>query len=964
MSIFVGRQDALDTFKQTIESLKPQNAVATITNWFSKKDTSKPKQIFLFDGEGGYGKTTLTNQCLKIANEVGKKNYKTIRLDFQEYYLKQVFTQKNSRTIISALYTHLTSDKLGIKDHFLKYEEVHQKIEAIEEKAKTAQKEEGETLTEQVADLASEGLTTLIDTKFAGVGTAFKGITKHLTKGFANQTEKAISKKWEKKLLREELDLYRNSDKILTDHLVEGLIEASKKHPIIIAFDNFEAVESTDIDSWLFTSLLKSIYQTEKTPNITFIITGRKDLYKDYKNAGLESDLCHNQTLKAFTQQEVQAFTQQHKLTLSEDQIKKLYKYTSGIPLVIEDAIKCLTEINPTAYNSFINDLRNSKGNTANIFKGLIDRFLRYCQNEPEKAQLYYLAFLHELDFNILSQVWNCTTQDAQQTLEQLTQKHSFIDSEGKLHAEVKKYLRQHLLKSPKLEPQAKTYTKALACAYLQKLETLKTQASISEYYQDENFIKNLLRYFLMLLYKHPEEAFTLLPVYLLEMLEFNIDLAVTLFSVPLSMQDEAGKEKTFRNHGILHQFETTLQERYKQETDLYQKAILIHFPIRAYRENKQARTGTEKELQPFKKYLDKLTNNAHYQLSPLQTQLLKLKQSEYYAITKQADKAFQYLSQIEPFEQNTLNIATGFYFLCTGILYEDEKRIPEAINAYEKALEKEEWSAYNNLGSLYKDYFKDYTKAENYYLESIEKEEWGAYNNLGILYEDYLKDYLKAEEYYQKAVKKEVWEAYGNLGDLYRNHFDNYPKAEEYYQQAIEKEIWGAYGNLGNLYMICLKDYPKAEEYYLKALKKEIWLAYASLGILYQKYFKNPQKAEENYQKALDEKAWYAYIGLSNLYFYEKNNPQKALKVGTKGIKKIQTLLEKEPKNEDYHAILAVLYALSEDKEAFYAYLTKAVEYGYELAEDIDLYPQSVQRYFPEEAFQALIKKSREPLV
>jgi tetratricopeptide (TPR) repeat protein len=198
----------------------------------------------------------------------------------------------------------------------------------------------------------------------------------------------------------------------------------------------------------------------------------------------------------------------------------------------------------------------------------------------------------------------------------------------------------------------------------------------------------------------------------------------------------------------------------------------------------------------------------------------------------------------------------------------------------------------------------------------------------------------------------------------LYRNHFDNYPKAEEYYQQAIEKEIWGAYGNLGNLYMICLKDYPKAEEYYLKALKKEIWLAYASLGILYQKYFKNPQKAEENYQKALDEKAWYAYIGLSNLYFYEKNNPQKALKVGTKGIKKIQTLLEKEPKNEDYHAILAVLYALSEDKEAFYAYLTKAVEYGYELAEDIDLYPQSVQRYFPEEAFQALIKKSREPLV
>ena len=204
------------------------------------------------------------------------------------------------------------------------------------------------------------------------------------------------------------------------------------------------------------------------------------------------------------------------------------------------------------------------------------------------------------------------------------------------------------------------------------------------------------------------------------------------------------------------------------------------------------------------------------------------------------------------------------------------------------------------------------------------------AYNNLGVLYADKLKDYPKTEEFYQKAIEKEVWNAYQGLGILYRDELKDYSKAEEFFLKAIEKEVWNAYQDLGILYRDELKDYSKAEEFFLKAIEKEVWRAYPSLG---------------------------------NLYL-EQNQLEEALKITNEGIEKVKKLLEKETKNKDYYATLAGLYSVLNDRDSFYLNLQKAVEYAYEMAEEIEDYPKSVHQYFEEEEFQALLKKSKQPLI
>ena len=113
------------------------------------------------------------------------------------------------------------------------------------------------------------------------------------------------------------------------------------------------------------------------------------------------------------------------------------------------------------------------------------------------------------------------------------------------------------------------------------------------------------------------------------------------------------------------------------------------------------------------------------------------------------------------------------FLYNLLGLIYVSQKKIPLAIESYEKGLE-------------------------------IDPKNPLIYNNLGLLFSHDLPDNKKAEEYFKKSIllNPNMPEAYNNLGSLYKS-IDKFDEAIKYFNKSIEvnKEFFQAYHNLGTIY-------------------------------------------------------------------------------------------------------------------------------------------------------------------
>ena len=88
----------------------------------------------------------------------------------------------------------------------------------------------------------------------------------------------------------------------------------------------------------------------------------------------------------------------------------------------------------------------------------------------------------------------------------------------------------------------------------------------------------------------------------------------------------------------------------------------------------------------------------------------------------------------------------------------------------------------------------QDYAKAREWYEKAADKGDASAMNNLGLLYHNgqgVAQDYAKAREWYEKAADKGDASAMTNLGVLYHNGqgvAQDYAKAREWYEKAADK--------------------------------------------------------------------------------------------------------------------------------------------------------------------------------
>jgi len=143
--------------------------------------------------------------------------------------------------------------------------------------------------------------------------------------------------------------------------------------------------------------------------------------------------------------------------------------------------------------------------------------------------------------------------------------------------------------------------------------------------------------------------------------------------------------------------------------------------------------------------------------------------------VARKFDRAFQVLDDIE--QDN------GIKHSIKGLAYYMQGEMMKAEREYITAIDKEDYSALNNVANIYSD-TGQLEKAEEYYLKASEKGFIGATYNLALLY-DNRDAFDKAEEYYRLAIASNMPSAMFDLAFLYdRNGYLD--KAETYYLKAI----------------------------------------------------------------------------------------------------------------------------------------------------------------------------------
>lgn len=240
---------------------------------------------------------------------------------------------------------------------------------------------------------------------------------------------------------------------------------------------------------------------------------------------------------------------------------------------------------------------------------------------------------------------------------------------------------------------------------------------------------------------------------------------------------------------------------------------------------------------------------------------------------------------------EHALKVTTNNFLMNNhlGLAYQERGRLPEAIEAYQRAIKiKPEYAgAYYNLGIAYGHIgrWPDAIEADQQAIK-ISPDYAQAHYNLGIAYSN-LGRWQDAIEASQQAIKikPDYAGAYNNLG-VACLRLGRLPEAEEAFRQTIriKPDYVGAYNNLGIIYR-ALGRWQEASEAYQQAvrIKPDYADAYYGLGLAYVN-FGRWHEAIEAYRQALkikpdDAEARYN-LGIAFLRIGDKDSASEEYKI------------------------------------------------------------------------------------
>ncbi|EAY26215.1 hypothetical protein [Microscilla marina] len=444
--VFVGRQKQIVRFQEHFTKQFKKSGFS-LNPFAKKKREASYAQVFLLYGEDGFGKTSLLQAYLDAAEKVAqaqRSKIKTIYINWENYYDRKSVLPSTRVKMMDALADIFTTKELGIHEHFSYYYQTKQQIQAVEDKV--------ETLKKANKDWAINISETVDFTELELPPRGSKSSLVPLTESEISITESKTQETtlaWLRKkdiLEDQDLYLYEFSEKELVKSLVFCLQEASKAYPLLLAIDNYEIINSKDLNIWLRDHFLSTIYAEDFT-GITTIVCEKNNHTQEYRNS-LPETLLHFQHLEnlLFTYQNTQDLAIEIGVKLTETQIKSLNEHTKGIPLVVKDSLYLLKNKIINFSDLTISLQRYSKTHQM-VIQGLIERFIKHSP-KSDLQKIFHLAMLRTWNVGVLSILWKTNDDKATElTFKDLADTYSFIDTNRlEMHKKVRQVLRAHLV--------------------------------------------------------------------------------------------------------------------------------------------------------------------------------------------------------------------------------------------------------------------------------------------------------------------------------------------------------------------------------------------------------------------------------------------------------------------------------------------------------------------------------------
>ena len=341
---FIGRREFLEVFSKDINSEEPEYMVFSVT------------------GEGGVGKSTLLQQFANIAAAS-----RALAIACNDRHLTPA-------QAMGHIASELAKEGIALKE----FDERYKKYRELREEAESDPKAPHgfiDILGKVGADFAIKS-----GRRVPGLGPLLEDADAKAAGEATSQALSYLVTRWGNK---DEVQLLRETDRVLTPLFLHLLTKAADRRRVLLIFDVFEQT-SESLWPWL-RALFNNDYG-DLDGNLCFVIAGRDKL--EQHRTELAGSLCLIE-LEPFTPEETRQYLANQEIT-DEPLIHQIHEDTGGLPVLVE--LLAATRPQPSAP-------------LPDVSKDAVERFLQWIPQEERRQAALLAAVPRLFNRDILSAV-------------------------------------------------------------------------------------------------------------------------------------------------------------------------------------------------------------------------------------------------------------------------------------------------------------------------------------------------------------------------------------------------------------------------------------------------------------------------------------------------------------------------------------------------------------------------------
>ena len=449
---FLARTEEQDKFKQVLDLLLPP----------VQTQADKPF-VYLLYGEGGMGKTRLTQRLREITEtwqpyqgefnvlfidwEVERDNHPDLQVGHDSIHPEAVLNV-----------IHDAFDQRGWGRHFQRYRETAETLKKAEVTIeKELQSKPENELYAQLRRIGSKPIATLIRKNIPVVGELIPqdsleegiSVAAQLGANLASQARNLV----QEKLTPHEYEVYKEPHTQLARALGRSIAALARTKPLVIFLDTYEVVDRMECDYALRQAIIDS------SARVVWVIAGRANLadsmgrgnryFRGYKN-DFPDDRIYAKAMSEFGRQDVKEYFQSviPERPITEDQAMKVAEFTLGIPFAVREAAAMWGE--GATLEKIVEPIPLSEGAlTAHqrVVNAMSERFLKHCIHTDVRdlRAVYALALVRRPEHDLLCAMLGADSLS--QELQSLRDRYSFIlVDEMRLEEKLSTFLQEYLL--------------------------------------------------------------------------------------------------------------------------------------------------------------------------------------------------------------------------------------------------------------------------------------------------------------------------------------------------------------------------------------------------------------------------------------------------------------------------------------------------------------------------------------